>query len=212
MISTVHKERGNCTIDSLLQILERIQPEVIFCETSPATFDLIAKKLIQPSLEIKSINSFSKHHSFSFVAVDSHPLPNVEFKNQVIKMFDSIEQNKEYLAISKKHKDNTQRLGFKYLNSKECIKVFTKMKRMENNAINEMRNQEYKNAYQSWLSINEKREDEMIENICSYIGKNEFKTAVFLCGSAHRKSIIEKIEKKNSEINIRKTWSFKLPE
>ncbi len=36
LISTVHNARGKCDVDNLLQILEKVEPEVIFGETSPA--------------------------------------------------------------------------------------------------------------------------------------------------------------------------------
>jgi hypothetical protein len=49
----------------------------------------------------------------------------------------------------------------------------------------------------------------MLENIDSYKENNDFSKAVFLCGSAHRKSLMNKInEKKNNQIK----WNFELSE
>ena len=52
------------------------------------------------------------------------------------------------------------------------------------------------------------RENEMLENINSYVENNEFENAVFLCGSAHRKGIFNKIKVKK---NIQLKWNFELP-
>jgi hypothetical protein len=51
-------------------------------------------------------------------------------------------------------------------------------------------------------------EDSMIRNIYAYCQKNRFNTAIFMCGAAHRKSIIEKIEKYKPQKSIELNWTF----
>jgi hypothetical protein len=48
----------------------------------------------------------------------------------------------------------------------------------------------------------------MIRNIYAYCKDNQFKTAIFMCGAAHRKSIIEKIEKYKTQENTKLNWKF----
>lgn len=54
----------------------------------------------------------------------------------------------------------------------------------------------------------EEYENSMLRNIYSYCKKNQFDTAIFMCGSAHRKSIIEKIGKFNVLEEISLKWKI----
>lgn len=49
-------------------------------------------------------------------------------------------------------------------------------------------------------------ENEMLKNIYSYSKTNQFDKAIFMCGVAHRKSIIEKINKFNANEDIKLDW------
>lgn len=49
-------------------------------------------------------------------------------------------------------------------------------------------------------------ENTMIRNIYSYCRVNRFEKAVFMCGSAHRQSIIEKIRRFNSKEKMDVKW------
>jgi DNA-binding protein Fis len=50
-------------------------------------------------------------------------------------------------------------------------------------------------------------ENPMIRNIYSYCTNNQFSSAVFMCGAAHRKSIIEKIQKFKTEEQVYLIWT-----
>ncbi|WP_282163227.1 hypothetical protein [Ulvibacterium marinum] len=102
LISTVHKEKGNCTSESLFEILNKIKPDVVFCEASPEMFESFKRGLIYSSLELNSIEKLSRHHSFSFVAVDSFPAPSLNFRKQVKELFDLIDQDDKYSNAWKK--------------------------------------------------------------------------------------------------------------
>ena len=212
LISTVHNARGKCDVDNLLQILEKVEPEVIFGETSPAGMELIARGLVPPSLEINVVKKYSQNHSVPFIAVDSHPLPDIVFKKEVQGVFELFDQNTEYLKISKKHDELTESLGFQYLNSDDSDYAFKKMKLMEEDIVHKIPEQDAINVYTKWLDIHDKREDEMIQNIYSYCKKNKFSTAIFLCGAAHRKPIIDKLETKDSQKLNSLIWAFDFPE
>jgi len=51
-------------------------------------------------------------------------------------------------------------------------------------------------------------ENSMIRNISSYRSNNHFSSAIFMCGAAHRKSIIEKIEQSKIEEQVKLTWTI----
>jgi hypothetical protein len=208
LISTVHKEKGNCTSESLFEILNKIKPDVVFCETSQQLFESFKKGLIQSSLEFNSIEKLSRHHSFSFVAIDSFPAPSSIFRKQVKELFDIINQDEKFSNAWKKNNKNTHLFGFEYLNSDENIQVFDEISEREKIVITQLDNLEYKNVYKSWLNVLDNRENEMLENINSYVENNDFENAVFLYGSAHRKAIFNKI-KMNKNIQLK--WNLELP-
>ena len=208
LISTVHTEKGFCTSESLFEILNRIKPDVVFCEVSPKMFESFKKGLIHSSLELNSIEKLSKYHSFSFVAIDSYPAPDSNFRNQINKLFDLIDKDKIYSNAWAKNNENTHLYGFEYLNSYESIQLFDEMAKRETIVTAQLDNLEYNNLYQKWLNFHDNRENEMLENINSYTENNQFENAVFLCGSAHRKAFSYKIKKKK---NIRLNWNFELP-
>lgn len=208
LISTVHKEKGNCTSESLFEILNRIKPDVVFCEVSPKMFESFKEGLIHTSLELNSIEKLSKYHSFSFVAIDSYPAPDLNFRNQINELFDIIDKDKKFSNAWRKNNENTHLFGFEYLNSDESIQLFDEMAKRGKIITTQLDNLEYKNVYEKWLSFQDNRENEMVKNINSYAKNNEFENAVFLCGSAHRKTISNKIKEKK---NIQLKWNFELP-
>ncbi len=47
----------------------------------------------------------------------------------------------------------------------------------------------------------------MLRNIYAFCKENQFSTAIFMCGSAHRKSIIEKIGEFEEKSEIQLNWT-----
>ena len=208
LVSTVHREKGSCTSERLFEILNKIKPDVVFCETSQQLFEDFKKGLIHSSLEFNAIEKLSRYHSFSFVAIDSFPAPSLIFRKQAEELFHIINQDEKFSKAWKKNNENTHLYGFEYLNSDESIQVFDEMSEREKNVISQLENLEYKNVYKNWLSVIDNRENEMLENINSYVKNNEFETAVFLFGAAHRQAIFNKI-KVNKNIQLK--WNLVLP-
>lgn len=208
LISTVHTEKGGCTAESLFNILNTIKPDVVFGESSSEMFESFKKELIQSSLELNAIEKLSQYHSFSFVAIDTYPALNANSRYQVNVMFDSIAKDKEHSIAWRRNNENTRMNGFDYLNSEESIEIFNAMATREKAIVEETTNLNYKSIYTEWLNFHDARENEMLDNINFYVENNELEKAVFLCGSAHRESIINKIKEKN-DTQVR--WNFELP-
>jgi hypothetical protein len=51
-------------------------------------------------------------------------------------------------------------------------------------------------------------ENSMIRNIYSFCKEKSFNIAIFMCGAAHRKSIIEKIVEYEKNSEIKTNWTF----
>ena len=74
--------------------------------------------------------------------------------------------------------------------------------------LNRLGNTRLTDIYKSWRETLSRREDEMINNIHHYCASNSFHRGIFLVGAAHRRYIIEKLEKRppTEQKNIR--WNF----
>ncbi|PXX23722.1 hypothetical protein [Arenibacter sp. ARW7G5Y1] len=208
LISTVHSEKGNCTSKSLFEILHKIKPDVIFCEASTKMYEEFKIGLNQSSLELNAIKKLCEFHSFYFLPVDTDPPLSSNIRNQFEEIKTSLKKDEIFTTIWSKKEEHTKLFGFKYLNSDDNNKLFDKILKRINYVIPRLSNSEYKITYKKWLHFHDSRENTMLENINSFVENNELENAVFLCGSAHRKSITNKIkEKKNTRLN----WNFEFP-
>ena len=63
-----------------------------------------------------------------------------------------------------------------------------------------------RDEYESWKLITNNRDNEMLKNIYNYSMNNEYKNAIFIIGSEHEKSILEKIEEFNKKYTIKINW------
>ena len=95
-----------------------------------------------------------------------------------------------------------EKQGFKFLNSLESINLQEEMRVLETRVLN---NTELDEIVKADI---EAYENPMIRNIYSYCNNNHFSSAIFMCGVAHRKSIIEKIEKSKSGEQANLTWTI----
>jgi hypothetical protein len=69
-------------------------------------------------------------------------------------------------------------------------------------------NKKLSESYESWNDINDKRENEMLNNIYNYCKENTFDRGLFFIGAAHREPIINKIKNsiENEKSNIK--WDY----
>lgn len=200
-ISTIHKEIGKCNADELCFIIEKIRPEVIFLEALPDTYSDYQKQLFQSfevyhaKAEIKAIQNYTKQKEFKYVPV----LDNGLSEKFDIK-YNTVCENPEFKMLVDNLNSLTSEQGFQFLNSTECIRLHDEMRLIENEILND--NDLIK-------AVNEdvdKYENSMITNIYNYCRNNKFGKAIFMCGSAHRKSIIEKLKTINTQEEIKLKW------
>lgn len=77
LVGTYHAERGAVTVSTLLAILERIQPEVVFAEI-PRTHIGAWRNGSHGTVESKAVARYADRHSIDVVSVDS-PIPEDSF-------------------------------------------------------------------------------------------------------------------------------------
>jgi hypothetical protein len=101
------------------------------------------------------------------------------------------------------------RMVFAYLNSKKCSELFDKKKITETNLMEfEINKNLLFNIYKLFHEEHDNRENEMLQNIYNYSKENQYDQAVFLIGSAHRKSIVQKALEYEKINSPKLNWTF----
>jgi hypothetical protein len=199
-ISTIHQETGKCNPDELCAIIKEINPNVIFLESLEKTYskyqqyNFLNFDIFHHKLEICAIQKYYGKSNSNFIPVLDKPMSEA-FETKYKLVCENIDFNKmqedfNFIASTE---------GFDFLNSERSIELHEKMRHFENellegNDLNEKANQtidEYENS--------------MIQNIYKYCSENQFERGIFMCGNAHRKSIIEKIKKANNQ-DVKLNW------
>ncbi|MDR0306240.1 MAG: hypothetical protein LBI42_05290 [Chitinispirillales bacterium] len=202
-ISTVHKENGKCNSDELHKIIELISPDVIFLEALKDTCSNYERMLFSrfgvfhKKLEISAIQKYSQSHSFEYVPVLDTGLSD-EFDTKI----KIVTELSEYQRLIDKHNLLTIEYGFPFLNSEKSTQLHREMRELEKQifADNE--------AFQKANASIDAYENSMLHNIYAYSKENMFNKAIFMCGSAHRESIIDKIGKFDTEEDLKLSWKF----
>ncbi|MEK6782176.1 MAG: hypothetical protein AABY93_10740 [Bacteroidota bacterium] len=202
-ISTIHKENGNCNADELYKIIEKLRPEVIFLEAFDDSYSENEKYFFSTygeyhtRLEIAAIQKYYRSNTlFKYVPVCEDGLSDaLHRKNKIVG------QNGERQQLINNFKSLTEKHGFKFLNSSESVNLLEEIRVLESLALNGSEVGEiFEAAMKSY-------ENSMLRNIYSYCNNNHFSSAIFMCGAAHRKSIIEKIEKSKTEERVNIIWT-----
>lgn len=201
-ISTIHKEIGKCNAEELYKIIDKISPEVIFLEAIDETYSTYEKYLFSTygvyhkKLEISAIQKYSRNTSFQYVPICENGLSDAFHKK--IKL---VCQNRKLQRLIDNFNYLSAENGFEFLNSLESINLQEEMRVLESRILN---NSEMDKTDKADIEAYEKP---MIRNIYSYCNNNHFSSAIFMCGAAHRKSIIEKIEKSKTEEKVNLIWT-----
>ena len=202
-ISTIHKEIGKCNPEELHKIIEVISPEVIFLEAIEETYSNYEHYLFSTygqfhnKLEISAIQRYNENHAFHY-----EPVCGIGLSEAFNKKIEFVSQYKELQELIDNFNSLAKEIGFDFLNSSECIKLQEEMRSMESQIFNNPRMDEIIKA-----DI-EAYEEPMIQKILSYCKSNNFESAIFMCGAAHRRSIIEKIEKSKIDELVKLSWTI----
>jgi len=200
-ISTIHEERGKCNADELCKIIEQIKPEVIFLEALEETYSAYDKQrfssfgVYHKQLEIAAIQKYLLNNSIEYVPVLDYGLSgNFDNKYNIVGQNHS-PQKLLYMVNHLIHEH-----GFNFLNSLKSLGLQEEMRIEELRILN---NNELGKQVDADI---DKYENSMLRNIYSFCKKNQFNSAIFMCGVAHRKSIIEKMEKLKAKEGVNLNW------
>ena len=210
LIATVHSENGKCNSDELYKIIESINPEVIFEELSNDLFDKFynGNQIPNESVEMKCIERYLQNHNIRHIPVDIDVSPNLS-NAEINYMFNSFRKYDVYKKLEYERDLLTAQEGFDYLNSKKCSELFDKMKIAEKNLIEfEISKNMLFHIYKLFHQEHDNRENAMLQNIYNYCKENRYNQAVFLIGSAHRSSIMQKITECERKESLKLNWIF----
>ena len=200
-ISTIHEELGKCNPIRLCKIIKNINPEVIFLEALNETYSEYQKHLFSTfgvfhkKLEVSAIQNYSLDYSFEYV-----PVLDKEMDESFEKKYEIVCKNRDWQKLMDNFNFHARQNGFDFLNSDESIKLQEEMRNFESRIL------DGHELDKSALETIDKYENNMINNIHSYCKNNNFKSAIFMCGVAHRKSIIAKVEKLNFSEEKKLNW------
>lgn len=203
LLSTVHKEIGKCNSEELYKIFQSISPDVIFLEAFENSYSQYHQMLFsqfgvyQERLEIKAIQAYSQNHAFEYV-----PVLDIGLSDKFETKLEIVSQNIDYQRLLDNYISVEKENGFQFLNSEEQIAYQELMRELENriidNTIMHQKADESMDAY----------EHSMLRNVYTFCQDNSFKSAIFMCGAGHRKTITQKIKEYELKENIKINWTF----
>ncbi len=212
LICTRHAPLGKCNSNELYQIIEGINPEVIFEEIPPSLVDKYYLHKSEYNLETNTINAYLETHSnVKNVPVDSENMPPESFFQNHEYMLRRVEglvdiNGYNYRNHIDIYRSQVERHGFVYLNSIYCDTCQDVINDAIANGLQEINDDKLFQSFKSWKVLNEMRENEMLQNIINYSETHTYRQAVFTVGAAHRKSIMQKIQEYEGKVNM--NWSF----
>ena len=202
LLCSVHKDNGKCSSKELVRILELIKPDVLFQEVSYTEHsgnDSI--------LEIRAIAEYLTRNSLQQIPVDTLGGSAIENENldPVIKRVSRISPTYRSAWDNYIHPfENTR--GFEYLNSRLSDYMLRQVDSIITTALEQLNDAGLLKVYAEWKLYNSQREDAMVRNVYEFCRFNDFKKGVFLFGSAHRLSLIRKIQAVKRTEKVRVNW------
>tara|TARA_R110001592_G_scaffold162584_3_gene396143 strand:- start:21011 stop:21688 length:678 start_codon:yes stop_codon:yes gene_type:complete len=212
LIFTRHKEGGICTVNALLQIIEAVNPDVIFEELSEALFKEAYETNTLNNLESVAIRAYILKHLLPHVPVDTYPRTSKYNEDQSVlsqKLTESAGYESAQLrgfldqvyAIGSKY-------GFTYLNDSANDENMDKVESLKQAVLRKLDDPKLRELYRKDKEVILKREDVMLDNVYRYAAENPFIKGLMFVGSGHRKAMMKKIEKRNETEGIKINWKF----
>jgi len=209
LVSTLHSELGKCNADELYKIIENINPDVVFEELTPYLYDMVYNKNIVDEtapLEIKCIRNYKQQHNIKNIPVDIEVKST--FSNEIKVVFALFEKYDTYNEIEIELKKKIEQEEFEFLNSDEYSDLVEKQRSIEQKILEEINNDQLNRIYKTFFEDQDYRENFILNTIYAYSKENNYDQAVFLIGSGHRRSIIQKVAEYQLNETKKLNWSF----
>jgi hypothetical protein len=213
VICTKHKEFGNCNSMELNKIIESIKPEIIFEELSDTNFHKCYYENSLITLETIAIKKYLQNNNIKHIPVDSYELPNSYYDDLDYLYYRIIYNNK--IPDSQRLLDmlNNQSLfedqhGFSFLNSNQNVELFEEINNLKVRILKAINEENLFRTDRLEKEVIKNREYEIINNIYNYSQDHLFTQAILFIGSGHRKSIMEKIDKRKLQENRALNWTL----
>jgi hypothetical protein len=189
LISTVHKAEGRCNGEDLFTVLQELGPDVIFLEANSESYTKYEKLLhhefgqYHRRLELEAIQRYQEVAQAQYV-----PVLGTELSEALGMKLDLAGQSPEHRRLFAEYQGKTRLHGVRFLNTPDSENRQQQLRELEDRILGDhplsKQVEEEIDAY----------EQSMLDNIDSYCSRNAFAVAVFLCGVAHRRSIVQKVE------------------
>ncbi len=214
VIFTRHQEIGNCNSLELLKIVENISPEIIFEELQYSVFNEIYKEKSRTTLETNTIKEYLQSHSIKHIPVDTYNLSK-SHEEECYNMLNKISSQASLESFQYRGKiDNLSYLeshyGFNFLNSDQNDKILEEIDLLKECILNSINDEKLFRIARFEKEIVNKRENRILDNIYNFSKEYVYKRALLFIGSAHRKTIIKKIETRRKQEKLMINWSLLL--
>lgn len=213
LIFTRHDEVGHCNSNELYKIIESINPEIIFEEMPPSFFDKYYISKIRNNLETDTINRYLQSNTVKNIPVDSDNVPADSFFQDHQNMLKRVEgladiNGFNFRNFTDRNRDYVTMYGFGYLNSNSCMNITAEINDAIDKGLQKLNDDKLFKTDRLFKEVNEKRENEMLQNIYDYSKVNCYDRAIFTIGAGHRRSLLKKIQDYQSGQTHRLNWIF----
>ena len=209
LIGTVHEECGLCNLDELYKIIKSVNPEVIFEEITLSDFNDHYENKSNYKLETNTIIKYSETFPIKHIPVDIYKKISPSLLGKHRHMHHQIEiRSNIYKDLIDKNTFYKRQFGFKYINSIDCMQNYVELYKEVEIVLKMINNDKFFQINNLWNNFMKKREDKMLDQIYIYCKNNKFEKGIFFIGSAHRESIIYKINKYKEINNVKINWNY----
>lgn len=206
LLSSFHKIYGKCSPEGLYEILEQLQPEIIFEELSYDGFEIIYSPDYEPhTIEVITIKKYLQKYPIKHFPVDNYPINEADLLSDVQLIW---EYSSEYRDLWNQKLLKLNQSGYYFLNSNECTEILNQLRIIEESVLTKANNVKLLNEHKKEKALHEKRENEMLRAIYSYGKLHPFDKAVFICGAEHRQPIKHKIKDYETKEEFKMNWTF----
>lgn len=208
VIGTGHNTLGQCNVDALALLLEKIAPDVIFEEIRPTEFDTRYADPMMHSLEMRAVSRYVQDKVVPQVPVDEYDVPP-DFRRNADRLFQHVEtQSSDYRALLAVEHAEISRYGFAYLNSSEWAALEHDKRAVMTASIAASGDTELQQSLSTWFALVRQREVAMVSNIYAYAKTSPFTQGVFLVGAAHRAGLAEIVADSSDADRHSMEWDF----